>query len=317
MSIHYRERQNMHRINSRQSRLLAPLLAAGALAALPAQSHAAEFGPIYQPGNPTCAEMGKLIGQDWQQLEVAIGPGQHETTVGDMTVKVTVDGENNTFSWSSTRGVDAVIAKGGDNANLYQYIPEATGSSGLHAPMNQNLKDWYGLSHIWVCYDPGENPPLDDPKLPPKQDPGLPPEVVCIDYCGPENPYGVLPPASPKPAPAPTPPTGGTLPEQFTSGRSKLTGPTGCIKRKATATVTGREIRKVTFSLDGKRVKTVKAAAGRKRFTLSMNRSQLKAGLHRLTARVSYTKRSATRAKTHKLAFQRCAKAAVAPRFTG
>jgi hypothetical protein len=39
--------------------------------------------------------------------------------------------------------------------------------------------------------------------------------------------------------------------------------------------------------------------------------------VHRLTARVVYAKSSATRAKTHKLAFQRCARPAVAPHFAG
>jgi hypothetical protein len=85
----------------------------------------------------------------------------------------------------------------------------------------------------------------------------------------------------------------------------------------AKATVSGRHIKSVTFTLDGKRRARISAATGRKRFTITLHRSALDKGVHRLTARVVYAKSSATRAKTHKLAFQRCARAAVAPNFAG
>ncbi|MCI0398418.1 MAG: hypothetical protein L0332_06115 [Chloroflexi bacterium] len=59
------------------------------------------------------------------------------------------------MDWSSTFGIDAVIVKGGSNANLYIYDPpaESFGDSGLHSPINPNNGDPFGLSHVEFCYD--------------------------------------------------------------------------------------------------------------------------------------------------------------------
>ena len=72
---------------------------------------------------------------------------------GGNTVTVTTDGVN--FDWSSTLGMDAVIAKGGPNANAYVYDPpaESFGDTGLHSPINPNNGQPFGLSHISFCYD--------------------------------------------------------------------------------------------------------------------------------------------------------------------
>jgi hypothetical protein len=54
--------------------------------------------------------------------------------------------------WTSTFGVDAVIFKGGPNANVYRYPPaESKGDSHLSAPLNVTAP--YGLSHVEFCYD--------------------------------------------------------------------------------------------------------------------------------------------------------------------
>ncbi len=69
------------------------------------------------------------------------------------TVTVTSDGVN--FDWSSTIiGMDAVIAKGGPNANLYVYDPpaESFGDTGLHSPNNASGQP-AGLSHVVFCFD--------------------------------------------------------------------------------------------------------------------------------------------------------------------
>jgi hypothetical protein len=70
------------------------------------------------------------------------------------TVVVTVDGL--TFNWSASIPIDAVIVKGGPNANLYAYEPEAMSNAGepaLHAPVNPSNGMYYGLSHIAFCFD--------------------------------------------------------------------------------------------------------------------------------------------------------------------
>ena len=103
------------------------------------------------------------------------------------------------------------------------------------------------------------------------------------------------------------------LGQEVVSGRSRLRGPSGCVGRKVKATVGGRQIAKVVFSLDGKRVKTVRGAG-----SYSVRSSTLSAGLHRIKAKVTYKPASRTRARTHVPhvpALRR--QAPVAPRFAG
>ena len=84
-------------------------------------------------------------------------------TFTDGTLTVTIDvrdtAAGQVFDWTSNIGVDRVIAKGGNTANIYTYDPpaESTGDTGLHAPANASGK-FAGLSHISFCYDAGEPP---------------------------------------------------------------------------------------------------------------------------------------------------------------
>lgn len=121
------------------------------LAALGAQASHVE--PVYTTGNPKCPDglTGfKIDGADF-------GDGQKS----DGTLTVTIanfDGANATFDWASNIGVDQVIVKGGDNANVYTYDPESTGDTGLHTPLNPNNDKNYGLSHVEFCYDVESSP---------------------------------------------------------------------------------------------------------------------------------------------------------------
>ena len=67
------------------------------------------------------------------------------------------------------------------------------------------------------------------------------------------------------------------------------------------------------FSLDGKKLRTVKASNSRLA-TTKVTIGSLKAGTHKLTAKVTFT--SGTK-KTLTLRFSRCSNAAVSPHFTG
>jgi hypothetical protein len=111
-------------------------------------------GPDVEPtlithDNPTCADLG-------YEHEFKVDPPiQGETTYdlpGGNTVTVTINGLF--VDWKSTLGMDAVIVKGGDNANSYVYDPpaESTEDDGLHAPDNASGGP-AGLSHINFCYD--------------------------------------------------------------------------------------------------------------------------------------------------------------------
>jgi hypothetical protein len=312
-------RSPSHRITSRRAvRPLASLLAAGALLGSAAQAQATPV-PLLVPGNPTCAGISNGA---WTEVKIdPVGPGVHKFVDDYISGVVTVNAGNKVFNWTANKGVDAVIAKGGPMANVYISNPEETKGNGLHAPLNLKNLQYYGLSHISICYDKGEDSheaPPGDPQQPTNpNNPTNPTNPPSTTPPAPGTPGGT-PTTQPRLTPTGTPiPQGGVLPTRTVSGRSALVGPSGCMAKKATATVTGRKIKSVTFSLDGKRVKKLSAAPGRKRFTLALTRKDLKPGLHRLAARVVYTKKSATRPRTHRIAFQRCAKAAVAPKFAG
>jgi hypothetical protein len=288
----------MNRFRNR-SRTVAPLLAAGALVALPAAASAASVEPAFHAGNPSCIDLG-------YGRELKFDPPSAGTKSGDgVTVELSngADELGPLVDWTSSAPVDAVIVKGGPNANVYVYAGESSGDTGLHAPFNGPGK-YYGLSHVAFCWDdetplppPGEKPPPpgDKPRPPGEKPP----------------PAGNPPPAPPSVQP-PAPPAGQVLGTQVVSGRSHLLGPSGCIGRTVKATVKGRRIAKVTFLLDGRKVKVVRGAG-----SYSVKSSTLDAGVHRIKARVKYEASSKTRARTHVVAFQRCVQRRIVPRFAG
>ncbi len=60
-------------------------------------------------------------------------------------------------AWTSTFGIGAVIVKGGPNANVYSYSPQATGDSGLASPIN-NGGQIPGLSNLTFCWEDESTP---------------------------------------------------------------------------------------------------------------------------------------------------------------
>ena len=99
-------------------------------------------------------------------------------------------------------------------------------------------------------------------------------------------------------------------------GSSRLSGPSGCVRKPFKAIVRGSRIARVTFFRDGKRIKAIKAKPGQRRFVVRVKPSK-RPGVHRITARVVYRSASGTRARTLRLSYQRCARQVVRPRFTG
>ena len=108
--------------------------------------------PVFVEGNPTCAD----IGQGAFELKVDGGPysGTFASPDGYLVVSLSSD-DGIYFDWNSNVGVDAVIAKGGNNANVYFYIPESTGEQveTLAPPTNPNNGTPYAISHISFCFD--------------------------------------------------------------------------------------------------------------------------------------------------------------------
>jgi hypothetical protein len=90
------------------------LLAIGIVASDREPVDAASVAPTVEEDNPSCQDLGFDLG-------LKIEPVANRTTQF-----VTLSGVDGTsFDWSSTMGIDAVIVKGGPDANLYTYDPPA------------------------------------------------------------------------------------------------------------------------------------------------------------------------------------------------
>ena len=133
--------------------LVVAALATMALFAPVAISNAASVTPTHPTGNPTCADFG-------YSLSFKIDTGDLENTTyaeGDTFVVTNWDGQEitisglsadgQTFDWSSTLPVSAVLVKAGnDNNNLYTYNPPVTSDTDLTHGEGQQ-----GISHLLFC----------------------------------------------------------------------------------------------------------------------------------------------------------------------
>ncbi|CAB4924460.1 unannotated protein [freshwater metagenome] len=101
-------------------------------------------------------------------------------------------------------------------------------------------------------------------------------------------------------------------------GRARLAGTVGCASsRYAYAAVTGQRITRVTFYVNGHKVKTLRHPNSGSRYLLRYRTKTLRYGTYKVTARVVFATSSLTRAKTLRLQFSRCRPQVIAPRFTG
>jgi hypothetical protein len=134
----------------------------------------------------------------------------------------------------------------------------------------------------------------------------------------PQEPPTNTPPVQP-PAQAVSPtPQVRVSPARVRPGSAKLRGPSGCPTTSAVAaTVSGRRIVKVTFYVDGKKVKTLTKANRNGSWVLPMNVKRFAFGTHRVRVSVQFARSSQTKAKTLRLSFSRCHSAVVKPQFTG
>jgi hypothetical protein len=145
--------------------------ATGLFVALPASAETNDGEPV--EGNPGCADIAP-DGVTWIELKVQ-APADGQFTDGTLTVNLDVSStsDGQVFDWDSNIGVDAVIVKGGPDANVYVYNPESMGDTGLHAPENASGM-FAGLSHISFCYD------VEAPTTPPTTTPTTPTSVPTV-----------------------------------------------------------------------------------------------------------------------------------------
>jgi uncharacterized repeat protein (TIGR01451 family) len=108
------------------------------------------------------------------------------------------------------------------------------------------------------------------------------------------------------------------LPAVVDPGAARVSGPSKCVSKAFTSRVTGKRIKKVVWTIDGKKVKTFTSKTGEARQTsLKVNPNKYGKGVHRLQARITFASNSGTAARTLRLTFQQCAKQIIAPKFTG
>jgi hypothetical protein len=173
------------RASSLRARLLRSLIGASLLlVGLPAASALAldastdpggdpsttlSIDPEFITGNPTCSGPGSPAGISLGYANgfkpQAEGGGDFKTgqlTVnfpGDPDNELELDSDGTLLDWTSTLGIDAVIVKGGPNADAFVYQTpagvgtEAFADTDLHAPVNPANNRYFDISHVEFCYD--------------------------------------------------------------------------------------------------------------------------------------------------------------------
>jgi len=112
----------------------------------------------------------------------------------------------------------------------------------------------------------------------------------------------------------PPPPGQGIAPVRVRPASARLAAPSRCVTRRYTVAVSGSPVRSVSFWVNGKRVRTVRARTGQRRFsvTLPINRRVAK-----VRARVTFANNATPSSRVLSATVRRCAPAAVKPQFTG
>jgi hypothetical protein len=120
------------------------------------------------------------------------------------------------------------------------------------------------------------------------------------------------------PTPVAATPVAGVLGTRAVArGRARIAGARTCPVNSFSVRVTGRQIRRVTFTVDGRRVGTVTRADRLGRWQARIDPRRLRTGTHRVRARVEFNS-GAGPARTLRMSFRTCAAARqVAPNFTG
>jgi hypothetical protein len=114
--------------------------------------------------------------------------------------------------------------------------------------------------------------------------------------------------------PAVVPPAVGVLAASAQPASARIGGPSNCVSRSYTVSVSASPVQSVTFYRDGRMVRTVQAATGQRRFTLRLPR--VTAAVDTIRARIVFRPGATLRTRTLNAAVRRCAVAAVRPQFT-
>jgi hypothetical protein len=129
-----------------------------------------------------------------------------------------------------------------------------------------------------------------------------PPDCT-ITSAGPSCPAVQVPPAASEPSPPP-PPQQAVVPVQVRRAVALLEGPRGCVVgRRYTIVVKGEPIVRVTFRVNGKRVRTLRAGSGQRRFSIVLRVTKRR---WLVTVRVRFADDARPQAMTLRKSIHRC-----------
>jgi hypothetical protein len=128
-----------------------------------------------------------------------------------------------------------------------------------------------------------------------------------------DTPPAIVPPADAPPAVIP--PAVGVLPEVAQPASARLDVPGRCVSRSYSVSVSASPVESVTFYRDNRKVRTVRAAPGQRRFTLKL--PKVTATVDAIRARIVFRPGATLRTHTLHAVVRRCAAAVVRPEFTG
>ena len=101
-------------------------------------------------------------------------------------------------------------------------------------------------------------------------------------------------------------------------GTARLSGTVGCATaRYASASITGTQVKRVTFYVNGRKTSSLTRANAGKSYRLRYRTKGLKNGSYAIRARVEFSSASNASPRNYQLQFSRCSRRAVAPAFTG
>jgi hypothetical protein len=99
---------------------------------------------------------------------------------------------------------------------------------------------------------------------------------------------------------------------------ARLRGTVGCATAKyASASISGSQVRRVTFYVNGRKVSSLTKPNAGKAYRLRYRTKGLKNGSYAVRAHVQFSSASKASPRNYRLQFSRCSRRAVAPSFTG
>jgi hypothetical protein len=132
-------------------------------------------------------------------------------------------------------------------------------------------------------------------------------ETVTCTFNNAQNPTAAPPVVQPQPQQQ-------VLPTRVRPASARLAAPKRCVTRRYTVAVSGTPVRSVSFWVNGKRVRTVRARTGQRRFSVTL---PIHRAVARVRARVTFASNATPSARVLNATIRRCAPAAVRPQFTG